>query len=231
MLFFHLANFISIIFLFCFQILLKGTAKAPATKAAGGEEENDYGFEKIDASGDTSGFKGVQPSVKPSVTPKAFAGGAVSSKVYSKASELPKQKKAKQTSSEKIEPPPPAPYIPIGLSISSSANPVSVADFDLLTCIGKGSFGKVLQVRKKTDGRIMAMKIIKKNHIFEHDQSFHTITERTILATIPHPFIPRLHYAFQNDYKLYMVIDIANGGELFFHLRQFDFYIYKFSLP
>jgi hypothetical protein len=36
---------------------------------------------------------------------------------------------------------------------------VGVEDFDLLTVIGKGSFGKVLQVRKRDTGAIYAMKV------------------------------------------------------------------------
>ncbi len=36
---------------------------------------------------------------------------------------------------------------------------VGVEDFDLLTVIGKGSFGKVLQVRKRDTGKIYAMKV------------------------------------------------------------------------
>ena len=154
--------------------------------------------------------------------PAAFQGSRGRSVVLSGPGDIhnkPIPQKARPPSN--LNPPPPAPYIPIAYSISSAANPISISDFDLLTVIGKGSFGKVLQVRKKSDGRVLAMKIIKKRHIFEHQQQFHTITERTILAAVPHPFIPRLHYAFQTNDKLYMVIDIANGGELFFHLREF----------
>jgi serine/threonine protein kinase len=29
-----------------------------------------------------------------------------------------------------------------------------------------------------------------------------------------------MHYAFQTDEKLYMVMDFMNGGELFYHLRR-----------
>jgi hypothetical protein len=36
---------------------------------------------------------------------------------------------------------------------------VGVEDFDLVKVIGKGSFGKVTLVRKKTDGKLYAMKV------------------------------------------------------------------------
>jgi serine/threonine protein kinase len=35
-----------------------------------------------------------------------------------------------------------------------------------------------------------------------------------------HPFIVRLHYAFQNSKKLYFLVDLLPGGELFFLLRK-----------
>ncbi len=44
--------------------------------------------------------------------------------------------------------------------------------------------------------------------------------EKSILQKIQHPFIVRLHFAFQTKDKLYMILDYVNGGELFFHLKQ-----------
>lgn len=41
-----------------------------------------------------------------------------------------------------------------------------------------------------------------------------------ILERLNHPFIVKLHYAFQTPERLYFVIDFLNGGELFFHLRK-----------
>ena len=41
-----------------------------------------------------------------------------------------------------------------------------------------------------------------------------------ILEKLNHPFIVKLHYAFQTPEKLYFVIDFLNGGELFYHLRK-----------
>lgn len=102
--------------------------------------------------------------------------------------------------------------------------------------IGKGSFGKVffilyvfflilnfLQVtlvRKKNDQKLYAMKVLSKPNIIKRKQVEHTKTERRVLGTINHPFIVRLHYAFQTEEKLYFVLDYAAGGELFFHLSR-----------
>jgi len=54
-------------------------------------------------------------------------------------------------------------------------------DFELLTVIGKGSFGKVMQVRKKDDGKIYAMKVLRKEAIIARKQVTHTKAEKSIL--------------------------------------------------
>ena len=38
------------------------------------------------------------------------------------------------------------------------------------------------------------------------------------MTLIDHPFVVRLHYAFQTEDTLYFVTDFLNGGELFYHL-------------
>jgi len=93
-------------------------------------------------------------------------------------------------------------------------------DFELLVVIGKGSFGKVMQVKKKDTGKVYAMKVLRKETIIQRKQVAHTRAEKTILQMIQHPFIVTLHYAFQTEDKLYMILDYINGGELFFHLKK-----------
>ena len=97
---------------------------------------------------------------------------------------------------------------------------MTVDDFELLNVVGKGSFGKVMQVRKKDTGEIFAMKTLKKSVLVKRKHVEHTQTEREILQQIDHPFIVSLRYAFQTKDKLYMILDYFNGGELFFHLRN-----------
>ena len=64
------------------------------------------------------------------------------------------------------------------------------------------------------------MKTLKKDMILRKGQTTNTKVERMILERITHPFIVKLHFAFQTPERLYFVIDFLNGGELFFHLRK-----------
>lgn len=103
---------------------------------------------------------------------------------------------------------------------TSTHKKVSIDDFSVLKILGKGSFGKVLLVEKLDTKKTFAMKVIKKNTLSKKSQSLHTKTEREILENMNSPFILQLHYAFQTDDKLYLVMDFMSGGELFFHLRK-----------
>mmetsp|Transcript_314 Transcript_314/g.342 ORF Transcript_314/g.342 Transcript_314/m.342 type:complete len:441 (-) Transcript_314:111-1433(-) len=97
---------------------------------------------------------------------------------------------------------------------------VGKSHFDLMCVIGRGSFGKVMQVKHKATGKIYAMKVMRKDAIIQKNQVTHTKDEKSILQKIKHPFIVNLHFAFQTEDKLYMILDYVNGGELFFHLKK-----------
>lgn len=73
----------------------------------------------------------------------------------------------------------------------------------------------------REQGSLFAMKILKKSHLVRRRQIERTRTERKVLSAVNHPFIMKLHYAFQSTDKLYLVLDYCPGGELFFHLSRF----------
>jgi serum/glucocorticoid-regulated kinase 2 len=99
---------------------------------------------------------------------------------------------------------------------------VRIEDFELIKVLGRGSFGKVIQVRMKgsSDGKIYAMKILRKRTVVARSQIDHTKAERALLQALQHPFLMTLRYAFQSKEKLYFVMDYFQGGELFFHLKK-----------
>lgn len=100
---------------------------------------------------------------------------------------------------------------------------VHLADFTLVKTVGKGSFGKVFQVKKKDTGQIFAMKVLNKERVIARKQYEHTLSERRILEEMDHPFLVSLRYAFQSGTKLYMVFDFFNGGELYHYLSKGKF--------
>ncbi|KAK8188377.1 serine/threonine-protein kinase YPK2/YKR2 [Phyllosticta capitalensis] len=103
---------------------------------------------------------------------------------------------------------------------------LKIEDFELLKVVGKGSFGKVMQVMygstavKRDTHRIYALKTIRKAHIISRSEVAHTLAERSVLAQINNPFIVPLKFSFQSPEKLYLVLAFVNGGELFHHLQK-----------
>ncbi|ORY43143.1 kinase-like protein [Rhizoclosmatium globosum] len=94
-------------------------------------------------------------------------------------------------------------------------------DFAVLTLVGRGTFGKVMLVRKKDTGRVYAMKVLPKKDIVRRQEIVHTMAERSVLiAAIKSPFLVSLKFSFQTPEKLYLVLDYLNGGELFYHLQK-----------
>ena len=47
---------------------------------------------------------------------------------------------------------------------------LTINDFTFLKVVGKGSFGKVMQVRKNDDGKIYALKVLKKKELVKRKQ-------------------------------------------------------------
>ncbi|KAG0700106.1 kinase-like domain-containing protein [Suillus ampliporus] len=111
--------------------------------------------------------------------------------------------------------------IQIGVAYQpSSGQSLTIDEFELITVIGKGSFGKVMQVRKRDTMRIYALKTIRKAHIVDRKEITHTLAERLVLARVDNPFIVPLKFSFQSEQKLYLVLAFVNGGELFHHLQR-----------
>ena len=99
---------------------------------------------------------------------------------------------------------------------------MTVNDYTTLKVIGKGSYGKVLLVKKNDDNKVYAMKISKKKAMIKRNQVKHIKTERKIMELIDHPFIVKLAFAFQTPQKLYMIMDYCPGGELFYHIQRVE---------
>jgi len=86
--------------------------------------------------------------------------------------------------------------------------------FKLKCVLGKGSFGEVYQVIHKKTGQVYAMKVLKKSKIISRNLVRYALTERNLLSYIRHPFIVRLHYAFQTPSCLVLVLHFCSNGSL-----------------
>uniref|UniRef100_A0AAZ3PFJ5 Serum/glucocorticoid regulated kinase 2 n=1 Tax=Oncorhynchus tshawytscha TaxID=74940 RepID=A0AAZ3PFJ5_ONCTS len=109
-------------------------------------------------------------------------------------------------------------FLPHHSLLRFSAKP---SDFEILAIIGKGTFGKVLLAKLKSDNKFYAVKVLQKKIILRKKEQKNIMAERNVLLkSMKHPFLVGLHYSFQTPEKLYFVMDYVNGGELFYHLQR-----------
>lgn len=90
--------------------------------------------------------------------------------------------------------------------------------------IGKGAFGEVKLVQRKTDGKIYALKSLVKTEMFKKDQLAHVRAERDILAESDSPWVVKLHTTFQDPTYLYMLMEFLPGGDLMTMLIKYEIF-------
>lgn len=107
-----------------------------------------------------------------------------------------------------------------GMRSKSVHRKMCADDFEPLRCLGKGAFGTVHLVKQRATGRLFAQKQFRKASLTVHKRLVEqTKTERVILESVNrHPFVVKLFYAFQDHERLYLILEYAQGGELFHHL-------------
>lgn len=94
-------------------------------------------------------------------------------------------------------------------------NKTGIENYKALSVIGKGTYAKVMLVRNLTDKQVYAMKVLKKKYIIEKHQEKNIMTEKAILCELLHPFLVKLKECFQDEQKLYFILEYCPGGELF----------------
>ncbi|XP_066551090.1 serine/threonine-protein kinase MRCK beta isoform X3 [Amia ocellicauda] len=95
-------------------------------------------------------------------------------------------------------------------------------DFEMLKVIGRGAFGEVAVVKMKNTERVYAMKILNKWEMLKRAETACFREERNVLVNGDCQWITTLHFAFQDDNFLYLVMDYYVGGDLLTLLSKFE---------
>uniref|UniRef100_A0A670JRZ5 non-specific serine/threonine protein kinase n=1 Tax=Podarcis muralis TaxID=64176 RepID=A0A670JRZ5_PODMU len=95
-------------------------------------------------------------------------------------------------------------------------------DFEILKVIGRGAFGEVAVVRMKQTEEVYAMKILHKWEMLKRAETACFREERDVLVRGDRQWITTLHFAFQDDHYLYLVMDYYAGGDLLTLLSKFE---------
>ncbi|XP_058228724.1 protein kinase C epsilon type-like [Hemibagrus wyckioides] len=95
----------------------------------------------------------------------------------------------------------------------------SLEDFNFLSVLGKGTYGKVILSELKGTEEVYALKFLKKDLIWEYENISCTFMERRILALASeHPYLTHLYCSFQTSDSLCFAMEFVNGGDLAFHI-------------
>jgi serine/threonine protein kinase/CRP-like cAMP-binding protein len=97
---------------------------------------------------------------------------------------------------------------------------VQMADLRQIKSLGRGAFGRVILCKHPKDNSFYALKCQSKKKIVDSGLKEHILNEMHIMGKIEHPFIARLHAAFQDNRQIYFLLEVLNGGELFTYLRK-----------
>ncbi|XP_064834954.1 myotonin-protein kinase-like isoform X2 [Oncorhynchus masou masou] len=94
-------------------------------------------------------------------------------------------------------------------------------DFHILKVIGRGTFSEVAVARMHSTQQVYALKIMNKWDMLKRGETACYQEEREVLLKGDRRWITELHYAFQDDNYLYLVMDYYVGGDLLTLLSKF----------
>jgi len=96
----------------------------------------------------------------------------------------------------------------------------ALSQFEIFETLGTGTFGRVRLVRCMEEDSYYALKMVKKEYILKMDQLDHMCNEVRLLRILQHPFIVDLRAHFQDELRLYLLMELVIGGELYALLRN-----------
>uniref|UniRef100_A0AAY5KTA9 non-specific serine/threonine protein kinase n=1 Tax=Esox lucius TaxID=8010 RepID=A0AAY5KTA9_ESOLU len=94
-------------------------------------------------------------------------------------------------------------------------------DFEKCELVGRGRFADVQVVRERSTGDVCALKVMEKALLRSQDNVAY-MEERRIMTVSSSPWIPRLHYAFQDQDNIYLVMEYLPGGDLMALMNRYE---------
>uniref|UniRef100_A0A3Q3G3H1 protein kinase C n=1 Tax=Labrus bergylta TaxID=56723 RepID=A0A3Q3G3H1_9LABR len=99
---------------------------------------------------------------------------------------------------------------------------LQMEDFNCISVLGRGHFGKVLLAEYKKSGKLYAIKALKKGDIVTRDEVDSLVCEKRIFEVINvshHPFLVNLYGCFQTADHMCFVMAYSPGGDLMTHIH------------
>ncbi|KAG6475040.1 hypothetical protein ZIOFF_064257 [Zingiber officinale] len=90
-----------------------------------------------------------------------------------------------------------------------------IEQYELGRTLGEGSFAKVKYARNVQTGDSVAIKILDKQHVLRHKMVEQIKREISTMKLIKHPNVVQIHEVIASKTKIYIVLELVDGGELF----------------
>ncbi|KAI4335713.1 hypothetical protein L6164_014333 [Bauhinia variegata] len=95
-----------------------------------------------------------------------------------------------------------------------------VGKYDVGRTIGEGTFAKVKFAKNTETGERVAMKMMTKSTILKHKMVEQIKREISIMKIVGHPNIVKLHEVLASESKIYIILELVTGGELYDKIVQ-----------
>ncbi|KAI5170316.1 hypothetical protein PAEPH01_1331 [Pancytospora epiphaga] len=100
---------------------------------------------------------------------------------------------------------------------------LSYRDFEFLSIIGTGAFGKVFLARYLNNNKFYAIKRMNKQLLKTHRQLDNIYNESQILQEVCFcPFIVKFLHTIETDVHIFIVMEYVMGGELFYYIKKYQ---------
>jgi Protein kinase domain len=108
-------------------------------------------------------------------------------------------------------------YRPVEDGTELLGSKIKLQDLKKIEILGEGCFGQVWLVTDKANKESppYALKIQAKYDLVENGRAEAAIREKNVMAKMRHPFIAKLFNTYQDDYFIYVLLEMIPGGELF----------------
>ena len=106
------------------------------------------------------------------------------------------------------------------MSVAAKQPPPAWKDLEVRRLLGCGTFGRVRLVLHGATRNSYALKGMRKEQIITMKQQTNILNEKKILVMMDHPFILKLVACYQDSAEVYMLLELALGGELFSLLQK-----------
>ena len=105
----------------------------------------------------------------------------------------------------------------------SKLKKISLKELKNIRNLGQGTFGLVKLVQFET--KHFALKCLQKKQIVRYNLVDNILYEKRMMEESDHPFVLKLINTFQDQDRLYMMLEVVPGGELFAFLQKRGGYV------